>query len=187
MTPIDFEVKGQGHSDIEREKLVRVITWQCLNLWPSNLTWTPIDFEIIEKLVWVVTWQCLHPWPSKVTWWLGVTSRWPLLILSLILALVNTLKNLPLPNYLADFQIILQKCSFGDILQDLFKSCSLVAKTWPPKLVIVVDCLVDMTNHINQVSDQGPSWPSCFKSCLLQMHLNAFISGEKVKILLQFG
>ena len=26
MNPIDYQVKGQGHSDLERKKLVRVIT-----------------------------------------------------------------------------------------------------------------------------------------------------------------
>ena len=39
-------VKGQGHSDLEREKLVRMITHHCLHPWPSNLTWRlrwPVD------------------------------------------------------------------------------------------------------------------------------------------------
>ena len=40
MTPIDFEVIRTKVmvTDLEREKLVRVITQHCLHLWLSNLT-----------------------------------------------------------------------------------------------------------------------------------------------------
>jgi hypothetical protein len=51
-TTIDFEVKCQGHSDLEH-----------------------------EILVWMMTWQCLDPMSSNLTWVLGMTSRCPLFIL----------------------------------------------------------------------------------------------------------
>ena len=89
---------------VGRPKLVRVITQQFLDVWSSNLTWrlgltsrwpllilgligskvkvtVTFNGKIILKLVRVITQQCLHPWPSNLTWRLGLTSRWPLLIL----------------------------------------------------------------------------------------------------------
>ena len=43
-------------------------------------------------------------------------------------------KNLKLlvRNHWADFNIILQKCSFGDPLPRLFKPFGFIKKTWPP-------------------------------------------------------
>ena len=79
----------------------------------------------------------------------------------LILALVNLL----LPNYLADFQIILQKCSLGDTLQLSFKPWWLVKKhghhwaVWRFNL-----CLMAVERY----------WPSCRflgKLPLLLVHL----------------
>ena len=61
-------------------------------------------------------------------------------------------KNLLLQNYLADFQIILQKCFFGDTLCDSFKSWWLVKKhgaVWWFNF-----CLMAAERY-------WPSWASC--------------------------
>ena len=76
-----------------------MITQHCLHPWPSNLTWIlgwPVDdpywfwghrvksqghWPWIRNIFRVITRHCLHPCPSNLTLRLGVTSRWPLLIL----------------------------------------------------------------------------------------------------------
>ena len=45
---------------------------------------------------------------------------------------IEKLKNLLVRNHWTDFNIILQKCSFGDPLGRLFKLFGFVKKTWPP-------------------------------------------------------
>ena len=45
---------------------------------------------------------------------------------------IENLKNLLVRNHWTDFNIILQKCSFGDPLPRLFKPFGFVKKTWPP-------------------------------------------------------
>ena len=45
---------------------------------------------------------------------------------------IENLKNLLVRNHQTDFNIILQKCSFGDPLPRLFKPFGFVKKTWPP-------------------------------------------------------
>ena len=46
--------------------------------------------------------------------------------------LTKNLKNLLVGNHWTDFNIILQKCSFGDPLPRLFKPFGFVEKIWPP-------------------------------------------------------
>ena len=45
---------------------------------------------------------------------------------------IENFKNLLVRNHWSDFNIILQKCSFGDPLPRLFKTFGFVKKTWPP-------------------------------------------------------
>ena len=45
---------------------------------------------------------------------------------------IENFKNLLITNHWTDFNIILQKCSFGDPLPRLFKPFGFVQKTWPP-------------------------------------------------------
>ena len=45
---------------------------------------------------------------------------------------IENFKNLLVRNHWTDFNIILQKCSFGDPLRRLFKPFGFVKKTWPP-------------------------------------------------------
>ena len=45
---------------------------------------------------------------------------------------LENLKNLLVKNHQTDFNIILQKCSFGDPLPRLFKPFGSVKETWPP-------------------------------------------------------
>ena len=44
---------------------------------------------------------------------------------------IENFKNLLVRNHWTDFNIILQKCSFGDPLPRLFKPFGFVKKTWP--------------------------------------------------------
>ena len=45
---------------------------------------------------------------------------------------IENFKNLLVQNHWTDFNIILQKCSFGDPVARLFKPFGFVKKTWPP-------------------------------------------------------
>ena len=45
---------------------------------------------------------------------------------------IENIKNLLVRNQWTDFNIILQKCSFGDPLPRLFKPFGFVKQTWPP-------------------------------------------------------
>ena len=45
---------------------------------------------------------------------------------------IKNLKNLLVRHQWTDFNIILQKCSFGDPLQRLFKPFGFLRKIWPP-------------------------------------------------------
>ena len=45
---------------------------------------------------------------------------------------IENFKNLLVRNHWIDFSIILQKCSFGNLLPRLFKPFGFVKKTWPP-------------------------------------------------------
>ena len=45
---------------------------------------------------------------------------------------IENFKNLLVRNHWTDFNVILQKCSFGDPLPRLFEPFQLVKKRWPP-------------------------------------------------------
>ena len=45
---------------------------------------------------------------------------------------IENFKNLLVRNHWTNFNIILQKCSFGDALPRMFKPFGFVKKTWPP-------------------------------------------------------
>ena len=51
---------------------------------------------------------------------------------------IENFKNLLVRNHWSDFNIILQKCSFGDPLPRLFKPYGFVKKTWPPWLIFPI-------------------------------------------------
>ena len=62
----------------------------------------------------------------KKTWPPGGGAYFPYIIY------IENFKNLLVRNHWTDFNIILQKCSFGDPLRRLFKPFGFVKKTWPP-------------------------------------------------------
>ena len=90
---------------------------------------------------------------------------------------IENFKNLLVRNHWTDFNIILQKCSFGDSVPRLFKPFGFVKKTWPPggrglfSLYIYIENLKNLLvrNHwsncyiILQKYSFGDSVPRLFK------------------------
>ena len=90
----------------------------------------PLDrfpYNFAEMFLWWLSTKIVQAiWIRQKTWPPGGGAYFPYIIY------IENFKNLLVRNHRTDFNIILQKCSFGDPLPRLFKPFWIRQKTWPP-------------------------------------------------------